>query len=228
MAFFFTFKYQFFRTSTKKLNLTIEKCFDMREVLNYKMKSFISTFIIILAAAIVATAQIGKSNDAIDKQIKTLKADKNISLSYNDDGGTSKVFAVGEDFGKDQDDRAGLRNFNFGMAFFYAGKSLAAAPETIKWTFWAYYSKKPRFPDAHNLKITVDGETLDLGDAGYVVRMNEGREFLNFAVSRENLAKIAKGSKATMKIGASEFSFTPEQMRTFANIIKISDPKISQ
>ncbi len=191
------------------------------------MNKFILTAAIILATAIFSAAQTGKSNETIDKQIKTLKADKNISLSYNADGGTSKVFAVGEDFGKAQDERAGLRNFNFGMAFFYAGKSLAAAPDAINWTFWAYYSKKPRFADAHGLKITVDGETLDLGDARYVVKMNEGREFLNFTVARENIAKIAKGSKATMKIGAAEFTFTSEQMRTLVNLVKISDPKIN-
>lgn len=187
------------------------------------MKKVFLTAAIVLAAAVLAAAQ-AKTNEQIEKQIKSLKADKNINLSYNSDGGTSKIFAVGEDFGKVQDERAGLRNFNFGMAFFYAGKSLTAAPETINWTFWVYYSKKPRFVDAHNVTISAGGETLDLGDARYVVKMNEGREFLNFVVPRQTLVKIAQAADVKMKIGTAEFAFTPEQIRTLANVVKIADP----
>ena len=176
---------------------------------------------VVLAAAVLGQ---GKSNEIIDRQIKSLKADKSISLSFYADGGTSKIFAVGEDFGKTQDERAGLRNFNFGMAFFYAGKTLTAAPETINWTFWVYYAKKPRFADAHSVTMNADNETLDLGEARYVVKINEGREFLNFVVPRDALVKIAKAANVTMKIGTAEFTFTAGQIQTLANMIKISDP----
>ena len=164
-----------------------------------------------------------KSNDAIEKQIKALKVEKIITLSYDEQGGTSKIFVSGEDFGREQNKRAGLNGFSFGMAFFYPGKTLNAAPGTINLTFWAQ-SKKPKFAESHNLTIFAAGETLDLGEARYVSRPAEKTEYLNFKISRENLLKIAGAANAKLKIGNAEFQFTPEHIRAFAALAKISDP----
>lgn len=178
--------------------------------------------ILILTFAAFAFAQT-KTNDAIEKQIKTLKVEKTITLSYDERGGTSKIFVIGEDFGREQNKRAGLNGFSFGMAFFYPGKILNAAPATIALTFWAQ-SKKPKFAASHNLTIFAAGETLDLGDARYLSRQAEKTEYLNFKISRENLIKIAKADSAKLKIGNAEFQFTPEHLKNFAALVKISNP----
>ncbi len=185
------------------------------------LKKFFLLPTLILTLTAFAFAQI-KANDAIEKQIKILKVEKVISVSYDESGGTSKIFVRGEDFGRTQDNRAALQSFSFGMAFFYAGKALTAAPDIINLTFWAQ-SKKPRFAEAHNLTIFTDAETLDLGDARYVLKSDK-IEYLNFKISRENLIKIAKSSNAKLKIGNAEFQFAPEHLRVFTALVKISDP----
>lgn len=186
-------------------------------------KLFVLPFLILTFTAF-AFAQT-KSNDAIERQIKTLKVEKTITLNYDESGGASKIFVSGEDFGRDQDKRAGLNGFSFGMAFFYAGKTLNAAPVEISLTFWAQ-SKKPKFGASHNLTIFANGEILDLGEARYVSRQSEQTEYLNFKISRENLIKIANSTVAKLKIGNAEFQFTPEHLKVFAALVKISDPLI--
>lgn len=180
--------------------------------------------LLILTFTAFAFAQT-KSNDAIEKQIKILKVEKNISLSYDESGGTSKIFVLGEDFGRAQANRAGIEGFSFGMAFFYPGKILNAAPDEMAITFWAQ-SKKPKFGASHNLTIFANGEILDLGDARYVSREREKTEYLNFKISRENLIKIAKSNTSKLKIGNAEFQFTSEHLKVFTALVKITDPQI--
>ena len=175
--------------------------------------------VLILTCSVFAFAQT-KSNDAVAKQIKALKVEKTIVLSYDEQGGTSKIFVRGEDFGHEQDRRAGLDSFSFGMAFFYPGKTLNVVPETINLTFWAQ-SKKPKFAASHNLIINADGETFDLGDARYIFRQSEKTEYLNFKISRRDLIKIAKSTTAKLKIGNADFQFTPEHLRNFAALVEI-------
>jgi hypothetical protein len=186
------------------------------------MKKYILLPLIILIAAAASFAQT-KTNEAIAKQIKTLKADKNITLTYDDASNMSKIMVRGDDFGSEQDKRSGVEAMNFGMAFFYQGKSLTAAPETINFTFWVL-NKKPKFAESHAWTVTIGSETLDLGDARYAAKPSENMEYLNFKISRENLEKIAKASDVKLKIGNAELKFTPEQLRTFANLLKISNP----
>jgi hypothetical protein len=164
-----------------------------------------------------------KSNEAIAKQIKDLKAEKNITLSYDEASKTSKIMVVGDDFGSEQDKRAGVEALNFGMAFFYPGKALTTAPGEINFTFWVL-TKKPKFAASHAWTATIGSETLDLGDARYVSKPKENMEYLNFKISRANLEKIAQGKDVKLKLGDSELKFTPEHLRTFANLLKISDP----
>jgi len=178
--------------------------------------------ILILTFAPFASAQ-AKANDAIEKQIKALNVEKNFKLTYDEAGGTSKIFATGEDFGREADKRARVQSFSFGMAFFYAGKTLTAAPTEINLTFWVL-AKKPQFAEAHHLTVFVGTETLDLGEARYAVRQGEKIEYLNFKIPREVFVKIVKTSDAKIKIGNTEFKFTPEHLKTFAAMVRISDP----
>jgi hypothetical protein len=127
---------------------------------------------------------------------------------------------VGEDFGSEQDKRAGVEALNFGMAFFYPGKILNAAPDELNFTFWVL-TKKPKFAASHAWTVTLPDETLDLGDARYVSKPKENMEYLNFRISRQNLEKIAQGKDVKLKLGTAELKFTPEHLKTFANLLKI-------
>ena len=186
------------------------------------MKKYFLLPLIVLLAVGAAFGQ-SKSNEAIAKQIKDLKAEKNITLSYDEASKMSKIMVVGDDFGSEQDKRIGVEAMNFGMAFFYQGKTLTAAPDEINFTFWVL-NKKPRFASSHTWTATLGDETLDLGDARYVSKPKENMEYLNFKISRRNLEKIAKASEVKLKIGNAEIKFTPEHLKTFANLLKISNP----
>jgi hypothetical protein len=184
-----------------------------------RMKKYFLLPLLVLLGVGAAFGQ-SKSNEAIAKQIKDLKAEKNITLSYDEASKTSKIMVVGDDFGSEQDKRAGVEAMNFGMAFFYPGKALNVAPDEINFTFWVL-NKKPKFAASHAWAATVGSETLDLGDARYVAKPKENMEYLNFKISRANLEKIARGSDVKIKLGTVELKFTPEQLRTFANLLKI-------
>lgn len=183
-------------------------------------------FLLPLIALLSVGALFGqtKSNEAIAKQIKELKAEKNITLSYDEASKTSKIMVVGDDFGSEQDKRTGVEAMNFGMAFFYPGKALTSTPDELNFTFWVL-NKKPRFAAAHAWTATIGNETLALGDARYVSKPKENMEYLNFKISRANLEKIARASDAKFKLGDAELKFTPEHLRTFANFLKISNPE---
>jgi hypothetical protein len=186
------------------------------------MKKYLLLPLIVLIFAFSIFAQ-SKSNEAIAKQIKDLKAEKTITLSYDEASKMSKIMVVGADFGKEQHKSAGVDAMNFGMAFFYPGKALTAAPDEINFTFWVL-NKKPRFAASNRWTVTAGAETLDLGDARYAARAAENMEYLNFKISRANLEKIAAQREVKFKIGAAELKFTPEQLKTFANLLKISNP----
>ena len=48
-------------------------------------------------------------------------------------------------------------------------------------------------------------------------------EYLNFEISRTNLAKIAAESDVRLKLGDREFSFTRSQMKLFADVLVVTD-----
>lgn len=185
-------------------------------------KQFLSTFLFLLLSAASIFAQ-SKSNDIIAKQIKAANAEKTITLQYDQAGNASKVMFFSEDFGKNQYESLGLKSFTFGMAFFYPGKMLSAPPQTVNLTFWIQ-TKKPKFTDAHKVILMSGSETFDLGEARYFSKPNENMEYLNFVIPYETLRKLSSGVNQSVKIGNSEFKFTPAQLKSVANYIKISDP----
>lgn len=186
------------------------------------MKRPILISFIIFCFALAVSAQ--KTNDAIAKQIKSLKADKQITLSYDGSSNASKIMATAGNFDSKEGSAAGIQAMNFGMAFFYPGKILTAPPETINLTFWVM-SKKPKFADAHHWTVNVDKETLDLGDARYTAKPGDKMEYLNFKIARRDLAKISVTGNVKFRIGNADFKFTPEHITLFKNILAISDSK---
>ena len=173
-----------------------------------------------LASAFTVSAQ--KSNDAIQKQIKSLKAEKQIMLTYDSGGSSTKIMAISDNFADSETKAAGIQAMNFAMAFNYAGSTLAAAPETIDLAFWVL-AKKPVFPATHGWKAMIGTEILDLGDARYGAKARENMEYLNFKLKREDLTKIAN-STGKFTLGTSNFTFTASQLTLLKNVIAVSDP----
>ena len=184
------------------------------------MKNLISLAAIILFAFSIAPAQ--KTNDAIAAQIKSLKAEKSITLSYDASSNASKIFARADNFSDAEAKRAGIQAMNFGMAYIYVGKALAAPPETFDFAFWVL-SKNPRFASERAWTVTLTGETLDLGDARYGAKPREDMEYLNFHVSRDDLGRIAASPSVKFHLGGYDFTFTASQLTIFKNLITITD-----
>jgi hypothetical protein len=164
----------------------------------------------------------GKTSDAIKKQIRDLKAERVFTLTYDQGSDSTKLMAVAENFAQNEAAQAGTQAINFATAFAFAGKSLAAAPETFNLTFWVL-TKKPQFAFAHHWTVTVGKETVDLGDARYVAKGSEDMEYLNFVVSRENLVKIAAAG-TRLKLGNADMTFTASQTALLANLVTLSTP----
>jgi hypothetical protein len=177
--------------------------------------------LLILMSATWAFSQT-KSSEAIAAQLKTLKADKIFSLNYDKNSDTSKILGFSEDFGKEQNKRNAVSSLRFGLAFFFLGKELKSAPTEYTLTFQAG-TKRAKFADAHSLTFTIDDQVLNLGEARYANK-NQGIEYLNFKLSREQLAKLAKGKTARMKIGNAEYTLTAAHLKMFADFYALSDP----
>jgi hypothetical protein len=186
------------------------------------MKTLFRSIVIILLGSAAVFAQ-SKTNDAITKQIKALKAEKTFTLTYDKGSNMSKLMVIGDNFAEAEAKKAGIQAMSFGMAFFYQGQTLSTAPDQIAFTFWVM-TKKPQFAANHKWTATVGTETLDLGDAQYAARASENMEYLNFQISRENLKKIAAGTGVKIKLGAAEFTFTADHLKLFNNLLILSDP----
>ena len=184
------------------------------------MKRQLSITFLLLFSALSASAQ--KTNDAIQKQIKSLKAEKQIMLTY-DPAGSTKIMAISDNFADAETKAAGIQAMNFAMAFNYAGSTLTASPETIDLAFWVM-AKKPVFVTSHGWKASIGTETLDIGDARYGAQARENMEYLNFKLKREHLTKIAN-STGKITLGTSNFTFTESQLTLLKNVLAVSDAK---
>ncbi|HTH50868.1 MAG TPA: hypothetical protein VL501_02980 [Pyrinomonadaceae bacterium] len=179
----------------------------------------------VVASLLLCCLAVGaqKSNDAIKQQIKSLKADKSITLTY--DGSSSKLMASATNFSDSDAKAANILAANFGMAFFYPGQTLTTSPETINLTFWVM-SKKPRFASSGLWEATLPSGPLSLGEYRYAAKPENNMEYLNYKISRSDLAKIAASPlPVKFRLGAVTWSFTPEQMQLLRNFIALSDTK---
>ena len=185
------------------------------------MKRLLTLFATILLLSILANAQ-SKPNDAIIQQIKLLKAEKTLELTFDQNSNTSKLMAVSENFSSGDAKRAGIQAMNFAVGFHYAGPSLTKSPDPILLTFWVL-TKKPRFGGDHSFTVVASDEMLVLGNARYVAKTRQDMEYLNFEISRADLAKIAEQRDVRFKLGPAEFQFTPAQLKLFADILAVSE-----
>lgn len=186
------------------------------------MKSFIFAAFAIAFLSITAATQT-RSNADIERQLRSVRADKNITLTFEAASNMTKLMAVAENFSDADASRANIRAMNFATGFFYPGQTLERAPDPILLTFWVL-SKKPQFGENHSMTLLVGDETIEVGDSRYVARARDGMEYLNFNLSRALLFKVAKNSNVHFRLGKSEFRFTDDQLRMIANLMLLSDP----
>jgi hypothetical protein len=66
-------------------------------------------------------------------------------------------------------------------------------------------------------------EMLVIGSARYIAKAREQMEYLNFEISRENLARIAGQSELRFMLGDEEFAFTRTQMKLIADMLSITE-----
>jgi len=173
-----------------------------------------------LASAVSAQT---KSLETASRQLRSLKADKHITLSHDAASGSGRIMYVAENFSDADASRAGIQAMNFAAGFFFAGSELKAAPDPVKLTFWVK-SKKPRFAASHGLTVYADGEVIELGDSRYAAKAGRNMEYLNFEVSREVLKSIAERSAVKIRLGEHEFTLTSGQIKGLAALLLVSDP----
>jgi len=179
------------------------------------------TAVILLLSVIAVSAQ--KSNEAIQRQIKSLHAEKSIYLSY--DGSASKLMGIASNFDDSETRTAGIMAMNFAVAAFYPGQQIATAPDTISFTFWPM-SKKPRFATTGAWIVDLPSGALNLGDYRYSAKSSENMEYLNFKLKRDDLAKIAaSNSPVKFHLAGQSFIFTQEQLQLLRNFLAVSDTK---
>ncbi len=162
------------------------------------------------------------SNDLFRDRIKTVHGGKDITLTFDAVSRTSKIMAVSENFSKDDASRAGVLAMNFAVGHIYPGESLVKSPGSFVLTFWVL-SRKPRFGSNHAMTVGLHDEILVIGSARYIAKPREQIEYLNFEVSRENLTKIANQTSVRFRLGDEEFTFTPSQMKLFADLLLITE-----
>jgi hypothetical protein len=181
---------------------------------------FTSLTIFIFSAVIFAQS---KNINAIQSQIKSLNAGKNISLEYDKSSNTARLMLLSDGFGGEQNKKNGLLSFTFGMKYDFSGTEIINPPEVFILTFWAK-GKNTHFAESHTWKAKIDGETIEISEGRFAKKNGDDREFLNFVISHENLEKIANGKNVSFQIGNAEFKVSAEMLQNFANFLKISNP----
>ena len=183
------------------------------------MKTLSTLFAILLFATLSFSQE--KSNDEINRQIRSLGVD-HVNVSFDASSNRSKLMAVSENFSDRDANSAGVQAMNFALGFFYSGTSLKNSPESVHFSFWVL-TKKPRFAENHHLMVEIDGRTLDLGDARYAAKPERNLEYLNFELSRADLASIGSAGKAVFHIGTHTFSASASQLKLINAATRVAD-----
>ena len=182
------------------------------------MKKLFSAFLPLFVFAVPLLAQ--KPADAILKQIKSLKAEKTITVTPA--GSSMKIMGTADTFDQKDSSRAGIQAMNFGMAVFYEGKALTLTPQTIEMTFWVL-TKKPRFTADHEGVLIAGKENISLGYAGWSEKPASNMEYLNFKVPREALIKVVNASPSRIRLASAELTFTDSQITLLRNFLAVTD-----
>ena len=178
--------------------------------------------ILIASVCVFITNAQSLSNETIRERIRSARVDNGITVTLDEAGRTSKLMGISENFSKDESSRSGVLAINFAVGCIYPGESLTKSPETFMFAFWVL-SKKPRFSEHHAMSVALRDAVLVIGSARYVAKPSQQIEYLNFEISRENLAKIAVESNVRVHLGDEIFTFTKSQMKLIAAVISVTE-----
>ena len=184
------------------------------------MKNLIAA-IVVLPILVFAVHSQSLTNTTIKDRIRAARAEKDITLTFDPQGKTSKLMAVAGNFAGSEAKRSGLLAMNFAVGYIYPGDEMKSAPETFLFTFWVL-SKKPRFSEDHAMTVMLPEEMLVIGSGRYASKPAEQVEYLNFEVSRESLMKIARQTEVGFMLGDERFTFTHTQMKLIADLLTVT------
>lgn len=187
------------------------------------MKTLAALFAVFLFASLSFSQE--RSNDEINRRIRSSGVE-HLNVSFDASSNMSKLMAVAENFSTRDADSAGVQAINFALGFFYAGTALKTSPESIHFSFWVL-TKKPRFAENHHLTVEADGRTLDLGEARYAAKPAQNLEYLNFDISRTDLAAIGSAGKVTFRLGTRTFAASPSQLKLIATTTRLADVSLT-
>src|SRR5262245_33506738 len=111
------------------------------------MKNLLAV-IVVLPILVAATQAQSLTNATIKERIRSARAEKDITLTYDPQGKTSKLMAVASNFANSEAKRSGLLAMNFAVGYIYSGEQLSEAPNSFLFTFWVL-TKKPQFSEDH-------------------------------------------------------------------------------
>jgi len=178
---------------------------------------------VLMSLALSVSGQV-LSNETLNQRIQQVHAEKQINITLDAAAKTSKLMAVSENFSKDDANRSGLLAMNFAIGYIYAGDALTAPPDPFMLSFWVL-TKKPRFGINHAMTVVLQEEMLVIGSARYAAKPGQQMEYLNFEISRENLAKIAAREEVRFMLGNEEFRFTKSQMKLLSDMLTITETR---
>ncbi len=184
------------------------------------MKLFLPTLAAIILCTFAASAQT-LSNTDISSRIRSLNAEKFITLTFNGSGNTTTIRAVSDNFPDAEAKRSGILAMNFALGTYYAGDKLLRTPEKLLLSFWVL-TKKPKFGEHHSLSFKVNGSTIDLGDSRYVYKERLDVEYLNFELRPDQIASLAASDGGHIQVGSQTFTLTSSQKNLIADILDIT------
>lgn len=186
------------------------------------MKRLLAICASVMLVALAVSAQNLLPNRTMQERIGSAHAEKSIALTFDAPTKMSKIMAVSENFSKDEASRSGILAMNFAIGLFYPEEALVKSPDSFLFTFWAL-SKKPRFGSNHAMTVTLRDEILVIGSARYTGKPREQMEYLNFEISRENLARIAGQTDVSFQLGDQQFTFTRSQIKLLADLLVVTE-----
>lgn len=113
-------------------------------------------------------------------------------------------------------------NLIFGSIDSFSGKTRTSpTPDKVLVTFVSV-SKQKQFSSSRSWGVFADDERIKLGEGEYISeRGSSGEaELLLFALSVDNLRKIAKAEKVQMQVGKKEFTLTEAQLESLREYYK--------
>ncbi len=152
------------------------------------MKILLAVVLALLSSASLSAQS--KSNAVIEQELRS--SGSNVTVNLDTNSKVTTLRAVAENFSDADTKRVGVKAMNFAVGTLYPGDKIERSLDPLTLSFWIM-SGKPKFGEDQSLIVTSGSDRIDLGSGRYVAR-RDGMEFLNFSLTREQLAKVADAS----------------------------------